>query len=256
MSPHGTLLQPATPEPVRAQLTALELQVAARERELAALKHDLQTLQDRYLSDIGELYAELDRLETLLEEAEVRAGIRQPDLDIDEEEDDEPVDAVPVDACGNRSAPSGNLKKMFRDIARAVHPDRATDDRTRYRRHSLMAEANRAYAERDEDRLRLIMRAWEHGAEDSIGGNAETEESRIRRRLAWLGDRSIEIEAEFSDLQGSAIARLKRRIDDTSAQGWDLFAEMQRQVKREIARATAGIEKAQRLYAHLQTGGD
>jgi hypothetical protein len=44
---------------------------------------------------------------------------------------------------------------MFQDVARAVHPDALPDaqhdERTRYRRHSLMAEANRAYAERDED---------------------------------------------------------------------------------------------------------
>jgi hypothetical protein len=32
---------------------------------------------------------------------------------------------------------------MFRDIAKAIHPDRAHNSAARDRRHSLMAEANR-----------------------------------------------------------------------------------------------------------------
>jgi hypothetical protein len=248
MSGPGTFLQPATPDPTRTQLAALELQVASREGELIALKGDLQTLQDRYLADIGPLYAELDSLESTLEEAEIRAGIRAPSLDLDE--DDEESDVNSSGGCSNPSAPSTDLKRMFRDVARAVHPDRARDDRTRYRRHSLMAEANRAYAERDEDRLRLILRTWEHGS-DALDDGSETEEQRVQRRLAMLGDRLVEIEAEFADLRASAIAKLKRRIDETSAQGWDLFGEMQRQVRREIERAKAGIEKAQRAYARI-----
>jgi hypothetical protein len=73
----------------------------------------------------------------------------------------------------------------------------------------------------------------------------------VQRRLGILGDRLVEIEAEFADLNASAIARLKRRIDETAAQGWDLFGEMQRQVRREIERVKAGIEKAQRAYARI-----
>jgi len=246
----GTSLQPATPDPTRAQLAALELQVAAREGELAAFKGDLQALQDRYLADIGPLYAELDSLESALEQAEVRAGIRPPLLDLDED-DDEAADMAAAGGCSNQSAPSVDLKKIFRDVARAVHPDRARDDRARYRRHSLMAEANRAYAERDEDRLRLILRTWGHSGDALTEDGTETDDERVQRRLGILGDRLVEIEAEFADLNASAIARLKRRIDETAAQGWDLFGEMQRQVRREIERAKAGIEKAQRAYARI-----
>jgi hypothetical protein len=252
MSGPGTSLQPATPDPTRARLAALELQVAARESELDAFKGELQTLQDRYLADIGPLYAELDSLESTLEQAEIRAGLRPPPLDLDEDEENgEPADPDAADGCSNRSTPSVDLKKIFRDVARAVHPDRARDDRARYRRHSLMAEANRAYAERDEDRLRLILRTWEHSTDATVEDGAEDEEQRVPRRLGILGDRLVEIEAEFADLRASAIARLKRRIDETAAQGWDLFGEMQRQVRREIERAKARIEKAQRAYAGM-----
>ena len=82
---------------------------------------------------------------------------------------------------------------MFRDLAKAVHPDRAPDDRARYRRHSLMAEANRAYAERDEDRLRLILHAWERSPESVLGDDEEGESLRVRRRIAELDERLVAI---------------------------------------------------------------
>jgi hypothetical protein len=228
----------------RERVAALQLQVAAREHELNDLKTDLQLLQTRYLDKIGPLYAELMPLDAAVIEEEIRLGLRLAD-----EEDDFDMRGADVESspCAPASAPSADLKRMFRDIAKAVHPDRATDhhldERTRYRRHSLMAEANQAYAERDADRLRLILRAWELDSDAAATDDPDAERARLERRAASLGARLVEIEAEFSDLRRSAIARLKTRIDDARAQGWDLFAEMMRQVRREIATAHAKLAR-------------
>ena len=227
----------------RERVAALQLQVAAREHDLNELKTHLQQLQTRYLDKIGPLYAELMPLDAAVIEEEVRLGLRLAD-----EEDDFEMGNAHVEAsCGPASAPSVDLKRMFRDIAKAVHPDRATDhhvdERTRYRRHSLMAEANQAYADRDADRLRLILRAWELDSDAATTDDPDAERARLERRAASLGARLVEIEAEFADLRRSAIARLKARIDDARAQGWDLFAEMMRQVRREIATAHAKLAR-------------
>ena len=56
-------LEPAAPSPTRERVAALELQVAARARELTALQTDLRRLQDRYLAEMGPLYADLAALE-------------------------------------------------------------------------------------------------------------------------------------------------------------------------------------------------
>jgi hypothetical protein len=136
---------------------------------------------------------------------------------------------------------------MFRDVAKAVHPDLSPhqdlDERTRFRRHSLMAEANRAYAERDEDRLRLIMRAWALEADAAIDDDPDADRARRQRRAAALNAQLVELDREFADVQRSAIGRLKRKIDDAKAQGWDLFGEMQRQTRREIATARAKLAR-------------
>jgi len=146
--------------------------------------------------------------------------------------------------CGHRTAPSADLKRIFRQLAKTIHPDLALDGPARYRRHSLMAEANRAYAERDEDRLRLILSKWERG--DTHGGD---DLDSVPRRIAALEERRQAMDAELADLKTSAIWRLNAKMEDARQQGWDLFAEMVREVDREIRRATARLARLRKQRA-------
>jgi hypothetical protein len=241
----STALQRPPADADRARLEARERELDAAEAELAGERRELQRLQQRYLDEIGEFYDTLSRLEARVVDAEVRAGLRPP---FDREAQAAADAAADADdrarhACGERGAPSDDLKRVFRDLAKAIHPDLAEDEPARCRRHSLMAEANRAYAERDEDRLRLIRRAWEGGPEAADDDPDDSGDARVHRRLAAIDARLVLIGTELADLRASAIWRLKARIDEARAQGWDLFAEMILQVKREIARATARLRR-------------
>ena len=210
-----------------------------REGELDALKVELQKLQSRYLGEIGSLYRELSELEDQIFEAEVRAGLRPPAVEQADNDSAGTADAERGFQCANRSQPSDELKRVFRDVAKSIHPDLAADGPEWNRRHSLMAEANRAYAERDEDRLRLILHAWQNDP-DSI---SDDEPDATTRRIAILEQQLVVIDAEFAELRKSAIYRLKTKIDSTRAEGWDLFAEMRLQVQSEVGRARASLNK-------------
>jgi len=240
----------AIASPTLQDVAVLERRVDERERDLLSVKTELQQLQVRYLSELGALYAELNALDEDLAQAEIKAGLRVPD-EPDMDEPDGPATSESA-GCSSTSAPSSALKAMFRDIARAVHPDAApaahTDERTRYRRHSLMAEANRAYAERDEDRLRLILRAWKLDEDAATCADPVAERPRLHRRAAALTERLAALDADFDDLQSSAIARLKSRIDEARIQGWDLFAEMVRQIRREIDAARIKLTRLRRSH--------
>jgi hypothetical protein len=238
-------LEPAALEPSRARLATLELQLAERERVFADTRRALQELQSQYLNAVGGYYAQLVEIEVEAVDLEVRLGLRQAVEDDPSEPGSDPP--ASAEGCSNRTAPSQDLKKIFRNLARTIHPDLALDEPARWRRHSLMAEANRAYAERDEDRLRLILHAWERSPESVLGDDPEAGEERLCRRVAAIEDRLLELDREFADLETSAIAQLKRKIDDARAKGWDLLAEMIREVKREVGRAKAKLASLQRM---------
>ncbi|MEO8070236.1 MAG: hypothetical protein ABI652_02460 [Acidobacteriota bacterium] len=257
-------LEPATLEPVRARLEALEQQLVERERDLATVKADLQQLQTRYLDDIGPLYAKLSELEAATIDAEIRAGLReapsQSDADADSDESavaEEAQGNGRTDAgCSSTSATSANdLKAIFRNLAKTIHPDLAVDGPARWRRHSLMAEANRAYAERDADRLRLILSLWERGTD--ADGDDEDDPSggdqRCLRKIAVLEERLLAIEIAFADLHASAIWRLKIKVEDARRQGWDLIAEMVSEVTRDIGRTSSRLAAAERIGRRANT---
>ena len=224
-------------ENARARLADLEVRLAGREAELAAFKTELRELQDAYLDKMSAWHAQLAELDAAVADAEIRAGLRpaaEPDdADADEGSEDE--------AHASRPAPSDDLRRVFRDVAKAIHPDLAPNDPTRYRRHSLMAEANRAYANRDEDRLRLILRAWQRNADVLPDDRPGTARDRILRDIADIDARLLSIEMELADLRRSAIWQLKIKIDDARAQGWDLLSEMAMHIKREISRGNARL---------------
>jgi hypothetical protein len=234
-------------EPARAALAALEQRLESRERALDAARGELQHLQSRYLDAVGVYYRELVELDAEMLALEIRLGLRAPADAESDDADDPATRADDGDGCGNRGAPSTDLKKMFRNLAKTLHPDLAIDEPARWRRHSLMAEANRAYAERDEDRLRLILHTWERSPEAIVGDDAGSEAERLRRRTAELEARLVAIEREFADLRDSAIGRLKIKIDEARAKGWDLMAEMVAEVKRDVGRARARIASLRRV---------
>ena len=207
------------------------------------MSHSANPLRPQLVGRQRELSLLLSGLEAAVLEAEIRAGIRPPFETEADAEAGASTSGGDTQACSNRGAPTDDLKRVFRDLAKAIHPDLAEDEPARCRRHSLMAEANRAYAERDEDRLRLIMRAWERSPESTLDDEPEAARARVQRRLAEVDARLVMIQAELDDLRSSAIWRLKGRIDEARRQGWDLFAEMILQVKREIGRATIRLRQ-------------
>src|SRR5207344_1284638 len=78
------------------------------------------------------------------------------------------------------------VRKLFRDVAKAIHPDLARDELARDRRHALMIAANRAYALGDEEELRLILQAWERSPEAVQGSHPEAMRLRLVRRIAQI----------------------------------------------------------------------
>jgi hypothetical protein len=243
--PERFALQRAAPNPAdEAKRQALAARVLEREAELDALKVELQKLQSRYLDEIGALYRELNDLEAEIADIEIRAGLREPPADVTGDEDEGETEDEPDVQCSSRGQPTDELKRMFRDVAKTIHPDLAADGPARYRRHSLMAEANRAYAERDADRLRLILHAWQNDP-DAIGSD---EPDAVRRRITRLEQQLAVIDVEFAELRGSAIYKLKAKLDTTRAEGWDLFAEMTLQVKSEVGRARTKLARLNQQF--------
>jgi chromosome segregation ATPase len=134
----------------REELARLGAQLADRELALASLKAELAGFEGLYLRRVGVLYAELDEWNARL--AELRAEqTRTPEAKAEATEARAQAEEAYSAAHGEAAEvqpflPSTELKWLYREAAKRVHPDTATDEADRVRRERLMKEVNAAYA--------------------------------------------------------------------------------------------------------------
>ena len=215
---------------LRVRLAELESVCGEREVEIAKATSDLAEFRIRYRRDVGSLHEELEDLERAVAEAELGEFAKR----LEAEGAAETAGAATTPSESAPRLTSDAVRKLFRDVAKMIHPDLAADDRTRDRRHTLMIEANRAYALGDEERLRMILDAWEKGPESVQGDDRDAARLRLERRIAQIEEQLVVRARELAELHESPLWRLKAMVDAAEARGKDLIADQVRRLKRDI----------------------
>jgi hypothetical protein len=222
---------------LRARVSELEAAHAERSAAVSTARAGLAAFKMRYRHEVGSLHDELDRLELDLAEAELGELSKRvvPDAN---------AEAKPAAA---RPEPlprftSDAVRKLFRDVAKAIHPDLARDADARDRRHTLMIEANRAYALGDEEQLRGILLSWERSPEAIQGTDAEASRLRLERRIAQIEEQMELLAGVEAELKESPMWHLKAMVEDEAAKGKDLIKDMVRRLKRDIMVATNRLD--------------
>lgn len=237
-----TLVRPATRdddelEGLRTRAAELEALLGERSAEFESVKSGLETFRLRYRQEVGLLHEQLDKLELAIAEAELGELSRKleeggatspPAPDVRPE----PVPRFTSDA----------VRRLFRDVAKAIHPDLADDEDARDRRHRLMIEANRAYAMGDEEQLRWILQAWKRSPEAVAGSDPEAVRLRLVRRVAQLDEQLAVLAGDLAALKDTPLWELKVMVDREAARGRDLVRQMVERLKRDIMVATNRLD--------------
>jgi hypothetical protein len=232
----------------REEQAAIEGELADRELRAANLRAELGAFERRYLHFVGSRYAELDELNAQVAEqvaksqpgneraqhaaCEARARASSTKSTAGEKSAQEPR---PFQA-------SAELKSLYRDVARRIHPDLTSDRDDRAKRQVLMAQANEAYERGDAEQLTRILTQYEWDPEAVQGEGAGPELIRVIRRISQARSRLSEIEAELQELLRSDLHQLKVRVDKAEGHGRDIVAEIVGKVDEQIAQAKRRLE--------------
>jgi hypothetical protein len=230
----------------REELAAIRATLAERELELADLRPQLAGFEGRYLREVAILYAELDEWRARITElharlnpsaaAQERAGAAR-----------EQARQTYADAHGKASEikefiPSPELKTLFREVAKRIHPDLSKDAADLERRTRLMAEANRAYEAGDSEALQRILDEYEDGSDAIEGEGIGAELVRLIRQIHLAKTRIAAIEQELAELRQSEIALLKKDAEASERVGKDLLAELAAGIRGQVERAKQEYE--------------
>jgi len=233
----------------REELARLEAELADRELALVSLKAELAAFEGLYLRRVGVLYAELDEWNAKL--AELRAKQTDaPEAKTEAAEARNQADESYSAAHGQAAevqpfTPSSELRKLYREAAKRVHPDTASDENDRARRERLMKQVNAAYAAGDEDALRRILADFENSPDAVQGAGIGADLVRVLRQLRQVRNRMGAIEIEVAKLSEAHIAKLKAKADRAQIEGRDLLAQMATTVQGRINVAKQRLKSAE-----------
>ncbi|HEY8870768.1 MAG TPA: hypothetical protein VIM30_15460 [Candidatus Limnocylindrales bacterium] len=186
-------------------LADLTEQLATHETEFATLGTEFARFRAHYLQRLVPLYAELDRLEAEIAhrvaasentpQAHTRAAEASARAEESAEADTQAHESVADDDADQPSpaAPSPELRDLFRQAAKQIHPDLAADDAERARRTAIMAALNTAYAAGDADGIRRIIESESARPEAVIGDDVASRLIRVLRKLAQVRARFTEL---------------------------------------------------------------
>jgi hypothetical protein len=241
----------------KAQLLVRSRELLERERGLAAFRGELHAFETRYRKVLGARYARLDELAERLEET--AAPDREDAGRFERADDDGPAERYPGQglpggqnwAWGEREPEpehrrpviGDDAKRLFRQLARLIHPDLAGDPVERERRTNLMVAANDAYEQGDVAALERLLQDWHASPEAVTGSGAAAELERTLRRIAQVEAGIRRIDEELAELEASAMGWLRRRVEKAAREGWDLLAHMVRELDRQIGEAQLELDR-------------
>lgn len=223
------------------ELAELEEKWVQHELDLATLQAELNAFESIYLRIVGVRLAELDEIEAQI--AETKARLKPKDNKMQEHaaharnkaQCSAEATGISQELKKEKFKPSEKLKKLYREVAKSLHPDLAEDEKERLRREKLMAEANRAYEDGDEAKLRAILDEWESSPESVKGEGVAAELVRVIRKISQIKKRLRSIRIELTQLRKSDLYKLKRNAEKAEDKGRDLLSELAAQVDEDIA---------------------
>jgi hypothetical protein len=256
VSPSRTRLK--TPEEVeldrkRSDLAALQQQFAEREQFFAAFRDEIRSFEQVYEEILGARIAQLEDLEWqldgLLGGDHSVAAADSADTNDTFSHFQHYTDLLDDEAEQEPDAPSKSLKHLYREVAKAIHPDLASDDDERLRRQELMATANQAYEMGDRTVLEDILGDRDQTPDVGDDVDVATQLIRVIRQIARVQQNIHAVNRRIEELKGTDIHSFKLRVDEAQADGIDLLAEMAAAVDQNIA-------KARKRLAVLRGDGD
>lgn len=241
----------------REQLATVRSRLAEREADLLHLQAQLQAFESRYMRQVGVLYAELDEVEAHLMEREAEmhrsedARRRAEEARQRARESHQAAYGAEEEAAAEEFDPPPNLKALFRELAKRIHPDLARDEAEQRYLHLLMARANQAYRRGDAEVLARMLDDHRELTASVAGESAAAEMLRIARQIRHAERDLSGLEYQHRTLLSSEIAQLFGDAEAAASEHRDLLAELATKLREQIAEAQDRFEAMdQQASAH------
>jgi len=225
-----------------------------RELALSTLQADLHSFEIEYYLKVGEKYVHIDRLQATLDNIlaskapkDVNARKRAADSSQkaqQSEREAEQYKQLKEEDERSKFQPSPELKALYRELAKLLHPDLTLDPKEKQRRHKLMQQINAAYQAGDLKKLNDIWEAEKNNPENIKGDDIGSALVRAIRKIAQIEKRIAVLEHDIEQLRKTDLFVLFEVVEKEAARGIDQLTVMAEELASRIAFLQNQIEQA------------
>jgi hypothetical protein len=223
---------------LRDRLAEIEVDTATLEAELAAFHSDYMRVVMTVMLDVQELEARILAIVATRTGAAGDADAAQS-ARAQVNETTAHIRAIPKTPG---PIPTGDIKKLFRDAAKRMHPDLAADEQARGHAEAFMKRLNTAYRAGDAEAIVNLVGQWDASP---FGAGSFDASARASRRVDALATAVNRAEQRLEELRSSELAQLLDRAMATAAAGGDLLADLRRNAEAALVRARARLAELQ-----------
>jgi hypothetical protein len=224
------------------ELDTLTAQLRAGTQELATLETAWSDFRSRYMQTVGRRYGELEEVEALIAEALAAKGVPE-EVAVEEEALPEEEPELAAAVSGATFQPLKQMRKLFWRVAKMFHPDLASDEAERERRHTLMSEANQAYQDGDAERLTSLLEDEQPAGIDPLDSATRERRALLRTQVALLRRELRAVEIEIKRITDNDFYYFKTKADEAATHGRDLLGDMEARVAEQILSARRRLEE-------------
>ena len=245
------------------EVQALQDQLARLEQERADLRLELGEFEALYTQRVGALEDELTAARLHIEEYRLRIELiqlrgrtlapSQLEAEVEyrlraERHQSAEMHSRVEQARSVKPAPAVDaaaqldLKQLYRELAKRTHPDLALDDADRRERGQSMVIVNEAYARRDADVLRGLLRRLEAG-HASLQESPEQRAARLRNEYARLREVLMRVKIDLAEMNQGPVMKLKIEHALAQARGRDVLRERAAELSMQLAVAQAELQQ-------------
>jgi len=225
------------PDPLPDQIARLRDRLAELETEHATLSAELAAFHPEYLRRVGVVMARVHELEAKILMRLAKDSGTPADAwaayNANQQARRTTAEAKAIPEPGG-PVPTADLKTLFRDAAKRMHPDLAPDDRSRRHAEAFMKRLNQAYRAGDASAIDDLARQWGGGPLAGAGREAGAMEAAVARA-----------EQRLAELRQTQLAEILERVMAAAARGEDLLASMRED-------AEAALRDAQERWQAMQ----
>jgi len=209
--------------------------LAELELSFSTLQAKLRSFSIEYYLKVGSKYVQIDQLQATLDKIllskipfDTNAKKRATESKERAEQSARDAEEFKVEHDNKRSRfeATPELRALYRELAKLLHPDLTLDPSEKTRRHSLMQLINQAYQAGNIKKLQEIMDSEKNNPDNVRGDDIGSALVRVIRKIAQVEKRIIDLEGELNELRKTDLCVLFECVTKQRQNGKDLLEEM------------------------------